>query len=853
MKEKRKTTTIVASCTAALLLAGAAFALATDGARSVEREFNASTDSDAPSSRTRSINLNAIGADVVGVAVDGGHQVSVAGDLSHRRITSANATESALPPVQLDLVAHSDIRPASRITTTRKAGQNNNAPAEGGIAGDPCGEGAGTCCAPNGTPGCDDVDCCNLVCGLDDFCCDFEWDQSCVDSANAFCGDLCAADCGSPGTGGCCVENGTPFCDDEECCNQICAIEPFCCDNQWDLTCAAMANDPDTGCSICVNEACTETSGTCCLANGTPGCDDPQCCNTVCSIDPFCCDVTFDAQCAATAQAECGDLCTPEGCGDAIAISCCGANIPELQTAGCNNEACCNTVCAEDAFCCDTAWDLACALTANDLCGCNGLFANLDSFQGVGFTHGGDIAADLLRLVEPGVVREIGFSLTNFTNPVTSIDVELVFMPVEVDEEDNLIEPDPDGPNVVVIPYTAGGQAANTVSIHAITDPKGFFDTNDLGSFIPEVLWAGIRIISAEGNTIDEIGQGLFNPPTVGFSDDGFWLEGFGFAVLGGGFPTGPVSNYGWELLTDEPGTPDNCLGGCYSTCFEEYVLGTGAQLGWGYFAVNAPASPLISDANPADGDQHMRIVKGPGANGSNNGGLSPLCEKGANTMTVDVFVSAGGGADYHILSQAPSQGFLTTRLVLEFQGNIFVLDEIDSVLQFVDTQVPWVVGEYRTVRFEVDNAADEIRYYYDDELIYTGAIFAGTTIEQAVLLSDNFHNPGEFGDFDNLFIGDTDFGGEETGACLVSNCPADLDDSGSVGVPDLLALLACWGDQPGCEDADLDESGSVGVPDLLELLSQWGDCDDADCQTLTEAACDAAGGDYQGDGSSCP
>ncbi len=60
--------------------------------------------------------------------------------------------------------------------------------------------------------------------------------------------------------------------------------------------------------------------------------------------------------------------------------------------------------------------------------------------------------------------------------------------------------------------------------------------------------------------------------------------------------------------------------------------------------------------------------------------------------------------------------------------------------------------------------------------------------------------------------------------ACAQPDCPADLDGSGSVGVPDLLDLLANWGECGDCP-ADLDGSGSVGVPDLLELLAQWGDC----------------------------
>ncbi len=54
--------------------------------------------------------------------------------------------------------------------------------------------------------------------------------------------------------------------------------------------------------------------------------------------------------------------------------------------------------------------------------------------------------------------------------------------------------------------------------------------------------------------------------------------------------------------------------------------------------------------------------------------------------------------------------------------------------------------------------------------------------------------------------------------------CPADLDANGSVGVPDLLSLLASWGPCKDCP-ADFDGNGDVGVPDLLALLANWGPC----------------------------
>ncbi len=53
---------------------------------------------------------------------------------------------------------------------------------------------------------------------------------------------------------------------------------------------------------------------------------------------------------------------------------------------------------------------------------------------------------------------------------------------------------------------------------------------------------------------------------------------------------------------------------------------------------------------------------------------------------------------------------------------------------------------------------------------------------------------------------------------------PGDIDGDGTVGIIDLLALLAAWGPclgPPVCP-ADLDDDGSVGITDLLILLANW-------------------------------
>ena len=110
----------------------------------------------------------------------------------------------------------------------------------GGLAhaGDPCGDPeAGLCNEPNGTPGCADAACCTSVCAVDSYCCDVEWDSTCVDLALTLCGG--SAGCGDPASGDCSVPNGTPGCSDAECCSAVCAEDPYCCDTAWDSICVS--------------------------------------------------------------------------------------------------------------------------------------------------------------------------------------------------------------------------------------------------------------------------------------------------------------------------------------------------------------------------------------------------------------------------------------------------------------------------------------------------------------------------------------------------------------------------------------------------------------------------------------
>jgi hypothetical protein len=146
------------------------------------------------------------------------------------------------------------------------------------------------------------------------------------------------------------------------------------------------------------------SGGDCCSASGGLGCNDVACCETVCALDPFCCETAWDGICAGEAAVNCPELCTGEtdcdppltcppgglqenekdcglpvdtvngGCNSAPvgagSGNCCIAN----GGLGCEDDVCEASVCALDPFCCETAWDGICAgeAAADPNCDCLG-------------------------------------------------------------------------------------------------------------------------------------------------------------------------------------------------------------------------------------------------------------------------------------------------------------------------------------------------------------------------------------------------------------------------------------------------------------------------------------------------
>ncbi len=144
-----------------------------------------------------------------------------------------------------------------------------------------------------------------------------------------------------PGSGGCCVANGTIGCDEELCCETICAADPFCCDNNWDQLCADAAS----------------VNGNCSCGGGGPANDDCAAAEVACpgTVSGTTLGANSDGSTScgtASSSASVWYSYTPGTSGTATASLCSGTGYDSVISAhtGCpgtsSNEVACN-----DDFC----------------------------------------------------------------------------------------------------------------------------------------------------------------------------------------------------------------------------------------------------------------------------------------------------------------------------------------------------------------------------------------------------------------------------------------------------------------------------------------------------------------------
>lgn len=84
-------------------------------------------------------------------------------------------------------------------------------------------------------------------------------------------------------------------CDNPACQASVCAEDAWCCTNEWDNLCVALAL-----------EICEGSPSNCLSANGNTGCDNAACQAIVCDINLDCCVLEWDSDCAGLAWDNCG-------------------------------------------------------------------------------------------------------------------------------------------------------------------------------------------------------------------------------------------------------------------------------------------------------------------------------------------------------------------------------------------------------------------------------------------------------------------------------------------------------------------------------------------------------------------
>ncbi|MFO0874904.1 MAG: hypothetical protein U0575_13170 [Phycisphaerales bacterium] len=256
-------------------------------------------------------------------------------------------------------------------------------------------------CFSAGDPGCADLVCCELVCAVDSFCCDTQWDGTCVSEAFSLCdvprcpfecpgGSIAEGEpCGADLNGGCNAD--PPRFGSIACGATICGsawatgdvrdtdwyqftlavptLVAVTCSSQLPMVFGIVDTGGDPSCSLAsalnpfaVTPFCGTASFQFCLPAGTwwlfaaPN-----------GFNGFPCDSGLNAY---SISLECGGECTPLACGSA------GHDCFTVGGPFCDDIACCEAVCAVDPYCCDVAWDDTCVGEAESDCTGAGIPAN---------------------------------------------------------------------------------------------------------------------------------------------------------------------------------------------------------------------------------------------------------------------------------------------------------------------------------------------------------------------------------------------------------------------------------------------------------------------------------------------
>ncbi len=508
---------------------------------------------------------------------------------------------------------------------------------------------------------------------------------------------------------------------------------------------------------------------------------------TCCIDDPISCIIVTQVECALQGGIYGGDN---SGCGmfppNPFGACTCGPGAGRCTdpngTPGCESLVCCEAVCVVDPFCCEIEWDENCAALASQFQVCLpppppsrvSLQANLD-LTALG---GGSFGNDCWGYVSPSG-RE--YALMGVNDKLVVVEITT-----------------PKAPAIVgSISHASGSSDIKVYLDHAyvVNGSGGGLDVVDLSDVDSGVVTLVRRFIAG----------GLSSSHNVAIDTDSGFLY-----LCGSNLNGGRLVAYDLSI----PGSP---------VFAGQVASGVGA---------NVHDAEIVTFTS-----------------GDNTGKQIAFCANGGTGL--DIY-DVTDKCNMIRLSRTtyPNLAF-AHQCWLGDDGQILYLnDEVDGINETVVFDVSDLANPVHVSSYNSGVTAADHNLYVKGDFIFEAEYHAGLRI----FCADDPINPVQVGWFDTYPANDTGgfqgawsvypffpsgtviisdtmqglFVVDPSAALAVCTCPWDCQavPSGSVDVPDLLALLGAWGgpQTPGTT-CDFDGGGAIAVPDLLKLLANWGPC----------------------------
>ena len=521
-------------------------------------------------------------------------------------------------------------------------------------------------------------------------------------------------------------------------------------------------------------------------------------------------------------------------CGDPTAGDCCVANL----TPSCNDEACCNSVCAADVFCCDVEWDQACADQAAFLCGACGAGScqigtgTVAEFELCGQdTNGGCNAAGAAEIAAVGDVITGTFwadadfrdtdwyvlSLTEATEVTVTIKANMPCFTAFVDLACGGILGTASSGNcggTTTFCFAPGDYYIVALPTVFAGFPCGFEFGNDYSLTVTGVPCDASA--PANDNCADAA------VAVVGANPFNNLFAGTEYAVPTCGFGGAPFTKDVWFSFT-----PATAATYTFETCSGPVPFDTGIEI-WdacpsqGGTIINcnddgtgcAAFASSLDQALVAGVTVYVRVGGWDGATGATDLVISEAAAPPANDECASAAAIGVGSTDFNT---AGATG--TTVACLKFNNQNIYNDLWYSYVATGEGNCTIsTCGASFDTKIAVFDGCSGALIACNDDSTTCGATSLQSSLTFAASCGVTYKiSVGAFG---VAGFGSGTISLTQEGNCGAA-CPADFDGDGFVSAADLSLLLAAWGGSAG----DVDGDGFTNAADLSLLLAAWGAC----------------------------